>query len=71
MRYDVGAAVRIDLSGSTDTAKRGTETDTLTRIEGMVGSTANDTLIGDGARNWFRGQGGKDTQTGRERRGHL
>ena len=47
-------AVTVDLSGA-DTAKRGTETDTLTGIEGAIGSSAADTFKGDGSANWFQG----------------
>ena len=54
----------VDLSTSTDTAKRGTETDTLTGIEGAIGSSAADTFKGDANANWFQGGLGKDTFTG-------
>jgi hypothetical protein len=47
-----------DLSGATDTARRGTKTDTLTGIEGALGSGAADTFRGDGASNHFRGGAG-------------
>ncbi|MFO1037745.1 MAG: hypothetical protein U1E45_12930 [Geminicoccaceae bacterium] len=57
-------AVVVDLSGATDTAKRGTETDTLTGIEGAIGSTKADTFKGDANANWFMGGPGKDTFTG-------
>ena len=36
-----------DLSGTTDTAKRGSETDTLTGIEGAIGSSAADVFKGN------------------------
>ena len=58
------AAVTVDLSGTTDTARRGTETDTLTGIEGAIGSAAGDTFRGDAAANLFQGGLGKDTATG-------
>ena len=41
--------VVVDLSLATDTAKRGSETDTLTSIEGAIGSSAGDTFKGDGS----------------------
>jgi hypothetical protein len=55
--------VVVDLSGTVDTARRGTETDTLTGIEGAVGSGAADTFTGDGGRNFFHGAGGPDRYT--------
>ena len=65
---DVATGVTVDLRGDaasdTDTARRGSETDTLTGIEGAIGSSANDTFFGDNAANWFQGGGGKDTFTG-------
>ena len=54
----------VDLSGTSDTAKRGSETDTLTRIEGAIGSAKADTFKGDAANNEFQGGLGKDTITG-------
>ena len=62
--YPGAAAVIIDLSGTTDTAKRGSETDTLIGIEGALGSNANDTFKGDELNNEFQGKTGKDTMTG-------
>ena len=56
--------VVVDLSLATDTAKRGTETDTLISIEGAIGSSAGDTFKGDTNANWFQGGLGKDTFTG-------
>ena len=56
--------LRGDAASDTDTARRGTETDTLTGIEGAIGSSANDTFFGDNGANWFQGGGGKDTFTG-------
>jgi Ca2+-binding RTX toxin-like protein len=57
-------AVAVDLSGAVDTARRGTETDTLTGIEGAIGSSAADTFRGDALPNSFRGAAGKDSFTG-------
>ena len=62
--YPGTAAVVIDLSGTTDTAKRGGETDTLIGIEGALGSSGNDTFKGDALDNEFQGKAGKDTMTG-------
>ena len=56
--------VVVDLSLANDTAKRGSETDTLISIEGAIGSSAGDTFKGDGNTNWFQGGLGKDTFTG-------
>ena len=65
---DLATAVTVDLRGDaaadTDTARRGTETDTLTGIEGAIGSSRNDTFLGDGGANWFQGGNGKDIFTG-------
>ena len=58
------AKVVVDLSLSTDTAKRGTETDTLTSIEGAIGSSAGDTFKGDANNNLFQGGLGKDAFSG-------
>jgi Ca2+-binding RTX toxin-like protein len=40
------------------------QVDTLTGIEGVIGSSAADTLIGDALANYFFGRTGQDTQTG-------
>ena len=65
---DLAVSVTVDLRGDaatdTDTARRGSETDTLTGIEGAVGSSAGDIFFGDNGDNWFQGGGGKDTFTG-------
>jgi len=62
--YPGHAAVVIDLSGSNDTARRGSETDTLIGIEGALGSGGNDRFKGDALANEFQGKAGKDTMTG-------
>ena len=62
--YPGAAGVIIDLSGTTDTAKRGAETDTLLGIEGALGSNTADTFKGDTLNNEFQGGAGKDTMTG-------
>jgi Ca2+-binding RTX toxin-like protein len=45
-------------------ARIASETDTLTSIEGAIGSNAGDTFRGDANANWFQGGPGKDTATG-------
>ena len=57
-------AVVVDLSANPATAKRGGETDTLTSIEGAIGSDKADTFKGDGQDNEFQGGLGKDSYTG-------
>ncbi|MFZ1429296.1 MAG: hypothetical protein WAS21_21270 [Geminicoccaceae bacterium] len=57
-------AVVVDLAATPATAKRGGETDTLTSIEGVIGSTKADTFKGDVQNNEFQGGLGKDTATG-------
>ena len=57
-------AVVVDLSANPATAKRGGETDTLTCIEGAIGSDKADTFKGDASNNEFQGGLGKDTYTG-------
>ena len=47
-----------------DTAKRGSETDTLTGIEGAIGSSAADVFKGNEFNNYFQGGNGKDSFTG-------
>ena len=61
--YAGATAVVVDLSLATDTAKRGSETDTLTNVEGAIGSSAADTFKGDELDNYFQGGSGKDTYT--------
>ena len=56
----------VDLSGTTDTAKRGSETDTLIGIEGAIGSTKADRFKGDARANEF--QGGRQGHRHRRRR---
>ena len=48
------------------TAKRGTETDTLSSIESINGSDYNDTINGDSVANTLGGGAGIDTINGRE-----
>ena len=62
--YGGSTAIIADLSGATDTVHRGGETDTLTGIEGIVGTRAPDTFRGDDGANWFMGGDGKDLYTG-------
>ena len=62
--YAGAAKVVVDLSGATDTAKRGSETDTLTGVEGAIGSSADDIFKGDNLNNYFQGGAGRDIYTG-------
>lgn len=62
--YAAGGAVTVDLSGAADRATRGAEVDTLSEIEGAIGSPNADTFRGDAQANLFRGLGGRDTITG-------
>ena len=57
-------AVVVDLSTNPATAKRGSETDTLTSIEGAIGSDKADSFKGDANNNEFQGGLGTDTYTG-------
>ncbi len=57
-------SVVVDLAATPATAKRGGETDTLTSIEGVIGSSKADTFNGDAQNNEFQGGLGKDTATG-------
>ena len=59
-----GTAVVVDLAATPATAKRGAETDTLTSIEGIIGSDGADTFKGSSGDNEFQGGLGKDTATG-------
>ena len=59
VRYAGSAKVTVDLrgdaAGDTDTAVRGSEKDTLTGIEGAIGSSGADIFYGDSLDNYFRG----------------
>lgn len=59
-------SVAVKLKGSTAAVVKvaGLDQDLVSRIEGIIGSTRNDTLTGDGAANRFVGLGGKDTLDG-------
>ena len=61
-RFGGSTAVAVDLVAGT--AKRGAETDTLSSIQGAIGSSAADTFIGDGGQNVFQGGAGRDIATG-------
>ena len=65
---DSPAGVTVDLSGGAigeGTAQDGFGgTDTLTGIEGVIGSAFNDTLTGDGGNNFLVGNAGNDTLIG-------
>jgi Ca2+-binding RTX toxin-like protein len=62
VRYGGDTAVAIDLVAGT--ARRGGETDTLSSIQGAIGSSAADTFVGDGGPNLFQGGSGRDLCTG-------
>ena len=62
--YGGATKVTVDLSLATDKAFRGSETDTLSRLEGAVGSSTGDVFKGDGDDNWFQGGLGRDIYTG-------
>ena len=62
--YAGNAPVVVDLAGKKATARRGSETDTLVGIEGVLGSSGADMFKGDADNNEFQGKGGKDTATG-------
>ena len=62
--YTGSTKVVVDLSLATDTAKRGSETDTLTNVEGAIGSSAGDIFKGNQLNNYFQGGLGKDLFTG-------
>jgi hypothetical protein len=61
-RFGGNTAVTIDLVAGT--ARRGTEIDTLSSIQGAIGSSASDRFTGDGGPNWFQGGGSQDIATG-------
>ena len=61
-RFGGSTAVTIDLVAGT--AKRGAETDTLSSIQGTIGSSDGDTFKGDGGQNLFQGGLGRDVATG-------
>jgi Ca2+-binding RTX toxin-like protein len=61
-RFGGSTAVAVDLVAGT--ARRGAETDTLSSIQGAIGSSAADRFTGDGGPNWFQGGGGRDVATG-------
>ena len=61
---DARTAVVVDLRGSapgdTDTARRGSEIDRMTGVEGAIGGSGDDTFYGDASANHFHGGGGSD-----------
>ncbi|MFL5338166.1 MAG: calcium-binding protein [Geminicoccaceae bacterium] len=61
-RFGGSTAVAIDLVAGT--ATRSAETDTLSSIQGAIGSSTADTFQGDGGKNSFQGGGGRDVATG-------
>jgi Ca2+-binding RTX toxin-like protein len=56
---EAAEGVIVDLAA--ETAKAGAVTDTIRSCEGIIGSTFNDTLIGDLGRNYLHGGSGNDT----------
>ena len=62
--YGGSTAILFDLSGTTDSVRQGSFTDTLTGVEGGAGGAGADTFQGDDEANRFRGGDGKDTFTG-------
>ena len=63
---DKTAAIAVTLNGATDATVTvgGVAEDTIRNIENVFGGSANDTLIGDGLDNTFRGGLGADTMDG-------
>ena len=57
-------AVVAQLGGAAPSARRGSETNRLVSIEGLIGSSAADTFTGDNNANWFMGGAGRDILTG-------
>ena len=62
--YAGGAAVTVNLNQTGPQYTRGGGLDTLTSIEGVIGSALADTLIGSAGANSFSGGGGNDVITG-------
>ena len=69
--YGGATAITADLSGSTDTVHRGSETDTLTGIEGVVGTRAADTFNGRRQRQLVHGRRRQGSLHRRRRPRHL
>ena len=65
-----GQAVTVDLAAGTGSGGQAAG-DTLTGIEGVVGSSFGDTLSGDNANNLLKGMSGDDTLSGMERADRL
>jgi large repetitive protein len=63
-RADGAVAVSLAVSGGQNT--QGAGTDTLSDVEGLIGSRFGDTLTGDNIENTLRGGGGDDRITGGE-----
>jgi Ca2+-binding RTX toxin-like protein len=57
-------AVTVDLNTLTAQNTVSAGSDTLTNIQGLIGSDFNDTLTGDGNANWIDGGSGADTLVG-------
>jgi serralysin len=61
---DCTAGLTIDLNLASAFATPGAGTDTVTSIEGIIGSNFNDTLTGTAGANFFAGNGGNDVING-------
>lgn len=61
---DTNAGVNVDLSQSGVNVSGGLGNDRLTNVEDVIGTTGNDTLIGNGDGNLLVGLGGDDTIIG-------
>lgn len=59
-----GGSTKVAIDLGLGRAVRGGETDTLSGIEGAIGSSAADTFKGDANANWFQGGLGRDVFTG-------
>lgn len=58
------ATTGVNANLATGVVTGGSGTDTLTRIEGLIGSTLNDTLVGSGGDNTLNGGSGNDSLSG-------
>ena len=57
-------STKVTFDLGTSTAKRGSETDTLTGLEGAIGSSVGDVFKGNAFNNYFQGGNGKDIFSG-------
>ncbi|QEX18958.1 hypothetical protein FRZ44_42700 [Hypericibacter terrae] len=61
-RATAGVTASLAAGGASDDGQGGT--DSFTGIEGLIGSTHDDNLAGDGNGNWLEGRNGNDTLAG-------